>query len=241
MWIPPWASNRLGALDTDAIADDFADKLVAALKRRDAYAAYAKRARYLGESRATAEFVQELLNPVALNLSTRSRPYAIQFSFTEGRQGGAEVFPYTDPRDGVTKVAVMLAVSALPRSSEAEFYGEMKRVIMLQLPHELQHVPQQLAKIEKGIPVGREYHEGPQRGPAYWRKYLSDPLEIPGYAVQIANELRSAGITRFGFPASPEARRASFAVGKLYRYFDPKNPRDARLLKDYAIKVAKFL
>lgn len=241
-WTPPWnRSLAFGAVDTSVITEDFVDKLARALKRRGAFESYAKRAWYLGEARATEEFVRELLNPVALSLSTRSRPYAIQFQFSADARVTAEAFPYRDPTDGKTKVAVVVALTPLPRASESAFYGELKRVSVIQLPHELQHVPQLLAKIEKGITTGREYHEGPQRGPAYWRLYLSDPLEVPAMATQIAGELRAAGITRFGFPASREARKASFIVGKLYRYFDPANPADARLLKDYAIKVAKFL
>ncbi len=238
-WTPPWlASRALGALDSNTLAREWIDAFVAGLKRSKVFPQYQRVARQIGDERASKAVVPQL-NPIAHAVTgARGLPFIIDLRPAGFGSVGAQAFA---PQADGEPVVIVAGVPPLPSTSAKAFYEAFDSYLMAQLPHELQHVPQLLAKVSRGLPAGPAYEQMDRRTRAYKRRYIGDSHEVVAYSVNIANELRAAGVKSIGFPASPAAIAASPSLKMVYRALDPRVPADAKVLKSYTTKIARFL
>lgn len=233
----------LGVLDSEALAIDYVKRVIRSMRRAGVFPKYRRAARKHGEGPATHGLIQSWLQQKMISLSHWRLPYTVYAKYAPQRFISANTAPYL--LAGKVRIIVEVGIPPLPVTSEEDFYRTLSDKLMVQLVHEIQHVPQQIfEQARTGEVSTRQYTKLPKpRGAAatrtYWRTYLTDPFERPAFAAQIKRELRDAGLERLGFPASKEAKRGSFIVRTMYKHFDPNDPADARVLKDYAIAVAR--
>jgi hypothetical protein len=234
-WRPPWtASSALGALDSRGLAESWFAAFKTRLVKNDVPKQYARVAKKIGEEAASRAVIPQL-NPLAADVTVRRKlPYAVQFQPSGFGRVGAMAYP--PDANGIVYVVV-----SVPPLSAKRFIEDFHDYVTPQLVHELQHVPQLIGKAAAGAQASPHYESMDRRTRAYKRAYMSDPGEVVAYASQAAGELRAAGIRSIGFPASAEARRASPALALAYRALDIQKPVDAKVLKAYTTKIARFL
>lgn len=247
MWQPPWRQPvALGAIDTTALASQWTDEFVARMRASKVFEQYFTVARQMrSEEKASRAVIPQLNVFARAATGILGLPYLVTVAPASSRPGSSYVHlnarAYMPPTPGAMPV-VEMQLPPLPSNPPSEFYDTIRRASLEQLPHELLHVYQMLQeRASTGTTADPRSASMDARTKRYRREYLSDPREMPAYAIDIARDLRDAGIDRLGFPASAEARRASWSLNRLYSTFDARVPADARILKNYTIKIARNL
>lgn len=236
-WSPPWVRGHLGslgALDTTPVARDFLSKLIPELRRYGVLERYSMEFGSLGR-RPAYEAALHRMTHAAFAVADRDElPYLVAFVPAGPRAIGPSGSTFRRTRKSQQYVNLVVKVP----ENLFQSYDALSRGLVGTLGHEFQHVIQALAR-----PVGERvlYQRLPRGSIERDRMYFAAPSEVPAFAVTIANQLRARGISRIGFPASEEARQASPQLSRVYGIFDLADPGDAKVLKNYTIRIGKIL
>lgn len=246
----PWhheiSMSGLGVFDTTPVAEQFTGTLDSEMRRAALLEQYVQQRDVLGP-KAAFKWLMDSMTALSLAISARqSLPYQVTFVGSTKSVVTGSSKRRKSMRQQFVKVEIRVPTPKkgyVPPSDPTSIdlaYRELRKRITPTLAHEFQHVIQSMARDPRtsGPVVYQQYARGtPQRE----RAYLTAPGEVVSFSISIANQLKAAGLRAPGFPASEQALAASKTLRRLYETFDWRDPRGARVLKDYAIRVARFM